>query len=496
MTASNIYLGHFVVGGKDHAGQLVIDGKKSSLEIYGEEFLHVPNEEMKRVIGIAKDGQSITCANCVGVKDGGSASYYGKRRHFLSLFPNRVLIGPRHINPEEKEIAELTFCFSKANMLFYDWGTFGHIIYDHPLSFGQKREILKYVQGSPKRRRRGGDLDLYFHWNRAPIIEVTTALGTITAHTDTDYPLTSTDGLHLRGQVRVHVKLSSPQTLEEVLRIQFVIMEFCEFVAQGKQNLTHMEVAHKDGKNEAPLSLFLSQRQHDEIDSLQPTDALVNGGINSEEFERMLKAWLETHEGRSGARRRFVDGFRNGRSYNADRLVGAANAFDLLPASDFVKAPTLPPDVETLVSGWEAEVGKAAVASKDVAEHKDRLTNTLGLVRKANLRSKVLTCYTELPAELKKRLPEMEWVIAHCIRARNFFVHGTETKMTAEQVYGHAPFFTDTLEFIFAAYELKKCGWNIARWLKESFSDSRLKWYMSKYKQHVALVKASLGGNA
>jgi len=496
MTESKTYLGHFVVGGADHAGQLVIDGRRSSLEIYGEEFLHIPDQEMKRVIGVARDGQSITCVNCVGVEVAGSTNYYGNRRHFLSLFPNRVLIGPRHLDPREKEIVKLTFCFTKANMLFYDWGTFGHIIYEHPLSYGQKREILQYVRKSPRRRRRGGRLDLYFHWDREPIIEVKTALGTITAHTDAGYQCTATDGLNLQGQVRVHVKFSSPQELDEVLRIQFIIMEFFEFVAQGRQNLTHIEVAHKDGDQEAPLLLFLSHDQNDEVDSLEPTDALVNGGIHSEEFERMLKAWLETHDSRSGARRRFVDGFRSGGSYSADRLVGAANAFDLLPAGDFGSARTPSPDVEALISAIKTDIDKAATSSKDIAEYRERLRNALGSARRSGLRSKILACYADLPADLKKRLPEMEWLVGHCVRARNFFVHGTEEKMTADQVYSHATFFTDTLEFIFAAYELKKCGWDVVRWLGESFSRSRLKWYIRNYKHHLALLKETIGGSA
>jgi hypothetical protein len=448
---------------------------------------------MKRVIGIAKDGQSITCVNCVGAPIGGTATYYGKQRHFMSLFPNRVLFGPRHIHPEEKEISALTFSFTCANMLFYDWGTFGHIIYEHPLSFGQKHEILKYVKKSPKRRRRGGHLDLYFHWDRGPIIEVKSAIGTVTASTATSTSMPSSSGISVHGQVRIHVQFESPQTLEELLRVQFIIMEFFELVAQSKQNVTQIEVTHKDAERESALRLYLSHGDDEDIEDLQPTDALVNGGMQSEEFERMLKAWLDTHDGRSAARRRFVDGFRTGRSYEADRLVGAANAFDLLPASDFGKTITIPGDVETLVSGLEAEVEKAAKTSTAVAEYKDRLRDTLGRVRSFNLRSKVLARYAELPPELKKRLPEMEELIAQSIRARNFFVHGTGAKMSAEAIYRHAPFFTDTLEFVFAASELQKCGWDIARWLKESFSTSRLKWYMYDYARHLALVKGALG---
>lgn len=493
MKEDTIHLGHFVVGGKEYAGQLVVHGEKSLLEIYGDDFLHIPEEEMKRVIGIAKDGQSITCVNCVGAPVSGRSTYYGKTRHFMSLFPNFVLFGPRHLNPEQKEISALTFSFTRANMLFYDWGTFGHIIYKHPLSFGQKREILRSVRKSPKRRRRGGQLGLYYHWDRGPIIEVKTAVGTLTAYMATTSSFPSSSGINVRGQVRIRIDFACPQTLEEVLRVQFITMEFFELVAQSRQNVTHIETTHKDAEKEGPLRLYLSHRMNDDIEDLQPTEALVNGGMHSEEFERMLMAWLETHGERGAARRRFVDGFRNGRSYDADRLVGAANAFDLLPAGDFGKAAILPTDVETLVSAFEAEVKRAAENSKAVAEYKERLTNTLGLVRGSNLRSKVLARYADLPAELKKRLPEMEELIVHSIRARNYFVHGAEAKMSAEAVYDHAPFFTDTLEFVFAASELQMCGWDIARWMKESFSTSRLKEYVYSYKEHLALVKEAAG---
>jgi hypothetical protein len=149
MAENNIYLGHFMVGGKEYAGQLLVDGERSLLQIYGDDFLYIPEEEMERIVGTAKDGQSITCVNCVGAPVSGRSTYYGKTRHYMSLFPNFVLFGPRHLNPEQEEISALTFSFAQANMLFYDWGTFGHIIYKHSLSFGQKREILKYVQKSP-----------------------------------------------------------------------------------------------------------------------------------------------------------------------------------------------------------------------------------------------------------------------------------------------------------------------------------------------------------
>jgi len=60
-------------------------------------------------------------------------------------------------------------------------------------------------------------------------------------------------------------------------------------------------------------------------------------------------------------------------------------------------------------------------------------------------------------------------------------------------LYALAPFFTDTLEFVFATSELQLCGWKSKRWAKESFSNSRLKCYMYNYKEQTKRVNASLG---
>lgn len=291
----------------------------------------------------------------------------------------------------------------------------------------------------------------------------------------------------------IYVDFDSPCTLEAALRTQYILMVFFELVTQSRQNVEDIALTHKDGEKEAPLKLYISHHEHEEIESLQPTDVLVSGGLHSEEFEVTLNTWLETNTNRGAARRRFVEGFRRGYSYDTDRLVGAANAFDLLPATDFGMITALHPDVEALIAECEKRVDEGAKSSKAILEHKERLLNTFRLVRGLNLRSKILLRYATLPEELTSRLPEMEAMIAHCIRARNFFVHGSKTKFSAEALYAHAPFFTDTLEFIFATSELGLCGWNSRRWAKESFSGSRLKWYMSNYMEHAKLVNASLG---
>jgi len=113
-----------------------------------------------------------------------------------------------------------------------------------------------------------------------------------------------------------------------------------------------------------------------------------------------------------------------------------------------------------------------AKGSEPVNQYKERLLNTLSLARGLNLRNKVLQRYALLPGAMATRLPGMEEIIAHSIRARNYFVHGSETKFSVEVA----------------------CGWNSERWVKEGFTRSRLKWYIMNFAQNKGRVFAALKG--
>jgi hypothetical protein len=41
--------------------------------------------------------------------------------------------------------------------------------------------------------------------------------------------------------------------------------------------------------------------------------------------------------------------------------------------------------------------------------------------------------------------------------------------MSTEDMFALAPFFTDTLVFVFGVSELCRCGWNAERWAKEGY---------------------------
>lgn len=226
-------------------------------------------------------------------------------------------------------------------------------------------------------------------------------------------------------------------------------MVLMELLAQGRQNVTDIRLQHTGLTEGAHLDFFAMSEERKEVEELMPTDALINGGLHEEEFTRVLIAWMDSTAERGAARRRFIDNFRRGRSLNTDRLVGAANAFDILPATDFAKQGALPPEVGSLLAEFEKEIKEKAKSSAAVKEYRERLLNNLGLVRGLNLRNKVLQRWSSVSPCITTRLSGMPEAIAHGVRARNFFVHGTPINITTEDLYSLAPFFTDTLEFVF-----------------------------------------------
>jgi hypothetical protein len=486
------HLAHFTVHGADHAGALNLDGPNTRLDIFSDDFLHLKDEEMACVRGVSKEGVSISAIYCVPLVISGSATYHGKQKRYITLRPNYVVLGPGYLEPKENVVTSVSFTFSEANNLIYDWGTFGSILRKHRMSFGQLREILRGVRKRPKRRRRGGDLNLYYRWGRDPILEADCDIGKIEVWNATREAMPSPSGLDVHNRVRVTCRFANPLNLDEALRIRHQLMVLFELAAQGRQNVEDITLEHKDMPQGSPLAFYASNEERKKVDELMPTDALVNGGLHEDEFSRILVGWMNSALDRSAARRRFIDGFRHGRSFNTDRLVGAANAFDLLPATDFIKQGALPPEVETLLAELENQVKSAAKGSAAVNEHKERLLNNLGLVRGLNLRNKVLQRWATVPGCITSRLLAMPEAIVHSVRARNFFVHGSAINTSTEDMFALAPFFTDTLEFVFGTSELCRCGWDAERWAKEGYSLSHYKSYISNFPEYMKRVDAAV----
>jgi hypothetical protein len=194
-----------------------------------------------------------------------------------------------------------------------------------------------------------------------------------------------------------------------------------------------------------------------------PGDLPIQAAETPETFVAVLTAWLaRDHEWRD-ARHRFSTAFAHQRRFTIDRIVGAANMFDILPSS------AVPPDVPL-----PRELGAAKNTSKALFKalpktiERDSVLNALGRLGQAVLKHKVRARAKLILDRIPWRFPDLELVLDQAIDCRNYFVHGSKRKMDYSAEFDQVIFFTGALEFVFAASDLVECGWDIEEWAKQS----------------------------
>jgi hypothetical protein len=65
-----------------------------------------------------------------------------------------------------------------------------------------------------------------------------------------------------------------------------------------------------------------------------------------------------------------------------------------------------------------------------------------------------------------EHFPEITMVTDEAVNCRNYYVHGGEPRLDYNREFGAVIFFTDTLEFVFAASDLIEAGWDFQAWIK------------------------------
>lgn len=86
---------------------------------------------------------------------------------------------------------------------------------------------------------------------------------------------------------------------------------------------------------------------------------------------------------------------------------------------------------------------------------------------KPSLKRKVRSRVKLITDAVGTKLPNLDLVTDQAVDCRNYYVHGTLGKFSYEVNSDQPIFFTDTLEFVFAASDLIDAGWGIAEWIKQ-----------------------------
>lgn len=211
---------------------------------------------------------------------------------------------------------------------------------------------------------------------------------------------------------------------------------------------------------ERPLLLHwsfapLAEDNDEEQDRPSFRDMPLDAIRRSDEFTESLASWWKTSLVQGLARARLHSCRAQGNHFDVDRLVAAANMFDLRVTS-----------VEKEISSELAQVCEESVKALKKLEKTDDRDSAIMALRRVgtpSLRKKVFARATVVKSRLS--LNDIDEVLRIAVQCRNYFVHGGgDRSFDYAVVDPFTAFLTETFEFIFAAAELIECGWDGAAW--------------------------------
>lgn len=472
-------------------GELSIDGEDTSLYLHDPKWFYIKTKPDTAIKGVLHDRTRVTLFNCGTISSLGSATAFEDRFHFAELAPAYVVAGNRHLANDKPTISKVTFHLDDAEIAFYDHDAIGHALDAAPLIgavvAGNEEALERKIHTGPY------PAVIYFT-GTTDLAQVETAIGTVRV---IQSPIISNPfpGDYYAGFTKrtlIEIEFEQPQLLGGAISRILSMMRFVEILVGRPQNLDQVTLDTDDDEDQNPLRLIWVRPPHRpkswEEKRTDTSEVLISVVNDRDEFATVLREWLAKDEERIDARFRFSSGFNHQRTFSIDRLVGAANMFDILPPTAFRVTDELRPEVQMA----KLEARKIFRKLADSPE-RESVLGALARLGRPTLRSKVRDRAALVSNALQTPLPYLDMVTDEAVKCRNHYVHGSLGSFDYAQNTGIRIFLTGVLEFIFAASEFVEMGWNIARWrtqgstLAHPFNRVLLDWDM--YVQHILRLR-------
>ena len=456
MSQSEKKVCYFTLDGTQFLGELLLEGEHSHLTLSSRN--EVPySPEPHSLYGESLDHKKISLHDCVGEPsspEGIYPNFIFKRQSF----PHYAVIGNRHVTKSEKIFSAVSFQTDDFGLIFSPRDTFGSVS-PPPLEF---KGILE--NSYPSRKVDVGKNPAIFFFSGVPEhAPVDVGIGRFSVDFDFRANVSGHAGIQCSSVVTAVLEFDKLKSLDELLDDVIALSLFFTVAAgryQGVNNISatigSVDSSKVTGEkvsvhwSYAPLSSAL------EASNLK--DVPITPEENRIEFYTVFQRWMSRHRDWLPARLRVINWQKNGRTYDENRLVAAANAFDILPDSTY-------PDVgELSKSAKEAkEKCKKIIRELDDGPEKNHISGTLAFWGGRSLKLKILSRSSVVRDVLGEEFPDIDVVLTTAVLTRNYFVHGTN-KFGYENYENLLSFFTDTLEFVFVASDLIDCGWDAKRW--------------------------------
>lgn len=456
---SKRHLGTFQISSYQNlVGELKLDGEGTELKVHADQPLQVEN--VTHVKGIAYTGDYITLIDCLSTGHEARYSKDGLHRYQAGIFPHYVAIGSFHLDPEAPYIKAIHFTSTDLQALFYDFDAFSQVTDARPIIdsvLAERRKTRPIEVGEHPR--------VFYYTGKDCVIEAPSPIGKISVHHRPSYNAGGPAGVFIKNRMVVSIEPSEPAKFSETLQGMYDIGCFLSVAAGRAQGIKHIHLELSQTIDNVPqmLSLFpsfpLKTGKKGKYYKPHPRDIPLDAIRAPEEFRAVLTNWIERHTSWHTARERYLGCLRKGNDYDFDRLVAAANMFDILPEDAVPAKNQLSPELT------EAKRTCRSILKKlPSGVDRDSVLGAFGRMGQPSLPKKVAHRATIVEAQLGTKFPDLAFAAGIAVRLRNYFVHGSLDGLEYYKIEPFIPFLTDTLEFVFTASDLIDAGWNAQYW--------------------------------
>lgn len=486
------YSGKFAVDGKDIDGELTFAGQDTELLLYHPEFFNPERMDDHCIHGALRDLTRVSLFGCIGPSASGSSwsQHLGSYKS-ASLGAHFILHGRRHLSPTDQLIERLHFVLKDGSVVFQDYQTFARALRVTPELL---RPIVRETEKVIKRRIPiGKHPQIAYFTGRFEIFKAKTVIGKISAHHLPSLGSGGPEGVGFKNRIGLEIAFPEPLTFDDAIKALFKVLPLFEIIAGRRQEVETLSLRLK-GKDRFLSTLDVywchpPRRKSGGGRNPMSIDMPIDVAREPKAFAQVLTNWLERHEDWRAARGRFSKSFSQENSFDANRLIGSANMFDLLPSSAVPKKVTLAKDLRD-----------AQDASRDLFKalpdsiEKESVLNALGRVGHATLKRKVRHRAAAVVTAFGSTLPNLLDVLDMAVDARNHFVHGSESKIDyVGHFFATVGFFTLTLEFVFVVSDLLEAGWDVQAWRKKGSTLSHpLKRFIHEYPESLKELRGLL----
>jgi len=388
-----------VEDGRQILGDLALARADTRLYLHDREFFYVAGEKRRFLTGVLHDLRRVTLTGLNSISDLGSHHGRSGNFHYSELSPQQVLVGEEHIDPTVPSISKISFAIDDAFALFHDTDAFG-------LALDPRAAIRDVVQSTAELVGHGiatgeNPLIAYFA-GRRDIVSADTAIGRVSVdHYPLVHPFEGPSGAAIRNQILVQLDCTGPLPLSAALDHVMALLRFFELMGGRPQNLDQLRVAKSGAGRPAWLDVYWCRKPARSSDwqqeQVQPIEVLEDPIRHREQYEGLLRQWIATDYERMPARVRFSGGFQQQRHFPIDRLVGAANMFDILPKSAVPPPPSINADVQAA-----RKAADAAFRSLPDSEDRQSVLGALKRIGTVTLRRKIEHRANLVSSALKK----------------------------------------------------------------------------------------------